>query len=185
LSHANRGKHGQLQASAAMPKASFTRKNSAASLANPASAEPDLKADRSIRLDRPVTERMDGKVAKRGRPAKNAGKAPRLSSLLDRRIKTRRSSSFGGDGFPGDLRQQAVVKTHYFNHAGGGGGGLASHATYVSRDGAARLEAEREPEPGQAAERHADYLTRDGAAGRDLFYSADKDRIDGRAIAAD
>jgi type IV secretory pathway VirD2 relaxase len=168
-----------------MPKASFTRKNSAASLANPASAEPDLKADRSIRLDRPDAERLDGKVSKRGRSVKNAGKAPRLSALLDRRIKTRRSSSFGNGGFPGDLRQQAVVKIHYFNHAGDGGGGLASHATYVSRDGAARLEAEREAEPGQAAERHADYLTRDGAAGRDLFYTVDKDRIDGRATAAD
>lgn len=168
-----------------MPKASFTRKNSAASLANPASAEPSLKADRSIRLDRPDAERLDGKMSKRGRPAKNAGKTPALSSLLDRRIKTRRSSGFGANSFAGDLRQQAVVKIHYFNHAGGGGGGLASHATYVSRDGAARVEAEREVEPAQAAERHTDYLTRDGAGGRDLFYSADKDRIDGRTFAAD
>lgn len=168
-----------------MPKASFTRKNSAASLANPASADPELKADRSIRLDRPDGERLDGRVSRRGRPAKNAGKPPALSSRLDQRIKTRRATGIGGHGFAGDLRQQAVVKVHYFNHAGGAGGGLASHAVYVSRDGAARLEDARAAEPAPAAERHADYLTRDGAAGRDLFYSADKDRIDGRAMAAD
>lgn len=168
-----------------MSRASFTGKDSASSLAKPASAEPDLRADRSILLGRPDTERLDGKVSHRGRPAKDAGKAPPLSSLLDRRIKTRRTTGFGCGSFASDLRQQAVVKIHYFNHAGGGGGGLASHATYVSRDGAARLEEAREAEPAQSAERHTDYLTRDGAEGRDLFYTADKHGIDGRAIAAD
>jgi type IV secretory pathway VirD2 relaxase len=172
-----------------MPKAKFTTEHSAPSFAKPASATLDVKADRSIRLDRPDTERLDGKMRKRGRPAKMESKAPRLSSLLDRRIKTRRASGTGG-GFAGDLRQQAVVKIHYFSHAGGGGGGLAGHATYVSRDGAARPDDlaqgaadERAQERGSAG--HADYLTRDGAAGRDLFYTATQDRIDGRAIAAD
>ena len=172
-----------------MPKAKFTTERSAPTFAKPASATPDVKADRSIRLDRPDTERLDGAMRKRGRPAKMEGKAPRLSSLLDRRIKTRRASGAGG-GFGGDLRQQAVVKIHYFSHAGGGGGGLAGHATYVSRDGAARPDdLAQGPVEERAHERgtpvHADYLTRDGAAGRDLFYSASEDRIDGRAIAAD
>lgn len=172
-----------------MPKAKFTTEHSAPSFAKPASATPDVKADRSIRLDRPDTERLDGIMRKRGRPAKMEGKAPRLSSLLDRRIKTRRASGAGG-GFAGDLRQQAVVKIHYFSHAGGGGGGLAGHATYVSRDGAARPDdlaqgatEERPQERGSAG--HTDYLTRDAAAGRDLFYTASQDRIDGRAIAAE
>jgi hypothetical protein len=117
-----------------MPKAKFTTERSAPTFVKPASATPDVKADRSIRLDRPDTERLDGAMRKRGRPAKMEGKAPRLSSLLDCRIKTRRASGAGG-GFGGDLRQQAVVKIHYFSHAGGGGGGLAGHATYVSRGG--------------------------------------------------
>lgn len=172
-----------------MPKAKFTTEHSAPSFAKPASATPDVKADRSIRLARPDTERLDGKMRKRGRPAKMEGKAARLSSLLDRRIKTRRASGAGG-GFAGDLRQQAVVKIHYFSHAGGGGGGLAGHATYVGRDGAARPDdLAQGPTEERAQERgspgHADYLTRDGAAGCDHFYSASQDRIDGRAIAAD
>ena len=172
-----------------MPKAKFTTEHSAPSFAKPASATPDVKADRSIRLDRPDTERLDGAMRKRGRPAKMEGKTPRLSSLLDRRIRTRRASGAGG-GFAGDLRQQAVVKIHYFSHTGGGGGGLAGHATYVSRAGASRpdgLAPERAVESAQERESagHADYLTRDGAAGRDLFYTATQARIDGRAIAAD
>ncbi len=107
-----------------MPKAKFTTEQSAPSFAKPASATPDVKADRSIRLDRPDAERLDGTMRKRGRPAKMEGKTLRLSSLLDRRIKTRRASGAGaGGGFAGDLRHQAVVKIHYFSHAGGGGGG--------------------------------------------------------------
>jgi hypothetical protein len=112
-----------------MPKAKFTTEHSAPSFAKPASAMLDVKANRSIRLDRPEAERLDGAMRKRGRPAKMEGKPPRLSSLLDQRVKTRRASGVGG-GFAGDLRQQAVVKIRYFSHAGGGfgkngGGGLA------------------------------------------------------------
>jgi hypothetical protein len=180
---------GQTRSIEGMPKAKFTTEHSASSFAKPAGATPDVKADRSIRLDCPDTARLEGAMRKRGRPAKMEGKPARLSSLLDRRIKTRRASGAGGGGFAGDLRQQAVVKIHCFSHVGGGGGGLAGHATYVSRDSAARPDdlaqgptEERAQERGSAG--HADDLTRDGAAGRDLFYTATQDRIDGRAIAA-
>jgi type IV secretory pathway VirD2 relaxase len=133
-------------------------------------------------MDRPDAERLDGKMRRSGRPVKARARTPKLSSLLDQRIKTRAKSGLSAGGFSGDVRQQAVVKIHYFNHAGGGGGGLASHTAYVSRDGAGR---EDDLDPALAAERHADSLTRDGAEGREVFFSADKDRLDGRVMAAD
>ncbi len=163
-----------------MAKASFKKDQSAPALARPANASDTVRGDRSIRIDRPDAERLEGKSQKRRTATPAQTRAPRLSNLLDRRIKTRTNPSFGAAGFSGDQRQQAVVKLHYFGHAGGGGGGLGSHLAYVAREGAAR-EGARINE----AERHTDYLTRNGERGRDLFYSADQDHLDGRARAAE
>jgi type IV secretory pathway VirD2 relaxase len=85
-----------------------------------------------------------------------------------------------------DTRQRAVVKVHYFKHAGGGGGALAAHVRYVARDGAER----EEREPSQAekvgreaeARAHAKYLERD-RQGPSPFYNAAQTGLDGAAIA--
>ncbi len=170
----------------AMGKASFTRKNSAAALAQSVSAEPDLRADRSRQITRPDTDYLAGKMqAKRGAAGRNGPLGARLAA----KAKTARRFGVGagGGGFGGgDLRQQAVVKVHYYAHAGGGGGALKAHAAYVAREGAGREE-DLSPALDEAqneARRHADYLSRDGAEGRDVFYSADRDRVDGAEIAA-
>lgn len=163
-----------------MAKASFTKDKSAPALARPANAPDALRADRSIRIDRPDAEQLKGKPQKRLPGSQGQTRAPKLSSLLDRRIKTRTNPSFGAAGCAGDRRQQAVVKLHYYSHGGGGGGGLVSHVAYVAREGAAR-----EEDRLAAAERHADYLTRDGERGRNLFYAADQEGIDGRSVTAE
>jgi hypothetical protein len=163
-----------------MAKASFTKDQSAPALSRPANAPDALRADHSIRIDRPDAERLEGKPQKRRTANQRQKRSAKFSSLLDRRIKTRTNPGFSAAGFAGDRRQQAVVKLHCHNHVGGGGGGMASHVAYVAHEGAARGEDRLAP-----AERHADYLTRDGERGRDLFYSADQERIDGRSLSAE
>jgi type IV secretory pathway VirD2 relaxase len=91
------------------------------------------------------------------------------------------------------MRQQAVVKIHYFNHAGGGGGALAAHARYIARDAArpgdlevpvaqAPLSGEREAAEGEARA-HANYLAR-GEQERRAFYDREHEGVDGAARAA-
>lgn len=156
-----------------MAKASFTKDQSAPSLA--ARAWDELRADRSIRIDRPDTEKLEGKTRGAARAGPATGRPRSLSGLLDQRRKTRTNASFAAH--IGDRRQQAIVKLHYFNRGAGGAGGMVSHVAYVSREGTDR-------DALDLAERHADYLTREGEHGRDRFYSADRDQLDGKPIAA-
>jgi len=156
----------------------------------------DVRADRSINITRPDRNRLAGKV-KSGR-AKGAGSSGGLSRLFAQRA--RRGSSSGvskgdvsGAGF--DQRQRAVVKVHYFNHAGSGAAGLKAHTRYVARDAAPRddpsnlehtpgeASPETRPDAEQKAKAHAAYLARSGGAG--LFYDAIADGVDGAARAED
>ena len=56
-------------------------------IASASAGSDDFRADRSIRLTRPDAERLEGKLkSRRARSAGgNAGKAPNLSRMLDRR----------------------------------------------------------------------------------------------------
>jgi type IV secretory pathway VirD2 relaxase len=90
-----------------------------------------------------------------------------------------------------DSRQRAIVKVHYFNHAGGGGAALKAHARYVARDAATRddpsaahVPAEENPEAREAKARaHAHYLSREGQAELTVFYDAHGEGVDGAARA--
>jgi type IV secretory pathway VirD2 relaxase len=165
-----------------MDKASFSKPESAPSLTRQARASDDLRGDRSIRIDRPDAERLEGKPQKSGPGSGASGSHVKLSNLLDRRLKTRTNTGTGRGHFTGDRRQQAVVKLHYHNHAGGGGGGLASHVAYVNREAAGRDKEREAIDRTETVERHTDYLTRDGEQGRALFYAADQERVDARDL---
>jgi type IV secretory pathway VirD2 relaxase len=110
---------------------------------------------------------------------------------LDKRVAQLRGQHKARSGAksPGfDHRQRAIVKLHYFNHAGGGASALKAHVRYVARDAAGH----DEPEPlGQEraddvarGRAHANYLARGGAE-RAPFYDAGAEGVDGAARAAD
>lgn len=98
----------------------------------------------------------------------------RPSRGLDQRLGSARRFGFraASHGTPRafDARQRAIVKIHYFGHAGGGGAALRAHARYVARE-----TAELEPD----ARAHGRYLSRDG---REPFYDAQTDRVDGAGL---
>jgi type IV secretory pathway VirD2 relaxase len=174
-----------------MTATSFDRLLKSSRLAMPATGADDFRADRSIRMTRPGRERLEGKI--KGGRAKSSGgapaKAPSLSSKMDKRASAR---AFDGDasgaGMAFDARQRAIVKVHYFNHAGGGGSALKAHVRYVARDAATRDDLQP-PSEGKAADReaqaraHAAYLSREGAAERSVFYDAKAEGVDGAARA--
>lgn len=90
-----------------------------------------------------------------------------------------------------DQRQRAIVKVHYFNHAGGGGA-LKAHVRYVARDAATHDELiahapGRSSTPDIAAQAkaraHAAYLSREGETRRSVFYDAKAEGVDGAARA--
>ncbi|MES1199878.1 MAG: hypothetical protein ABUS57_00300 [Pseudomonadota bacterium] len=95
----------------------------------------------------PDRDRIEGMV-NQGRRRKGSARFS-LSSKLDKRLAQHRYSG-GGAGFGAtasfDKRQRAIVKLHYFNHAGGGGGALKARARCVARDAAGRDE---EPDLGR------------------------------------
>lgn len=137
-------------------------------------------------------ERLEGRFGT-SRGAASAAPKPGLSRLLQQRaalLRHPRSGSAAGEGLRFDFRQRAVVKVHYFNHAGGGGAALKAHARYVARDAAGRDEPEpMEHEQERADEvargsAHADYLSCGGAE-RSPFYDACAEGVDGAARAAD
>jgi len=156
----------------------------------------DVRLGRSINITRPDRDRLAGKV--KGGRAKSSDASGGLSRLFEQRASLGRrfgeqskSGSLGSGDF--DRRQRAVVKVHYFNHAGGGGASLKAHARYVARNAAARddpsnleqAQAEASPEtrrePKQKSLAHAAYLSRsDGAS---LFYDGNADGVDGAARA--
>ena len=152
-----------------------------------------LVADRSIRLTRADRERLEGKVKKsRGGRGGSSG-VGKLTKKLSERLKTKppRPTKLGGKVFGDramefDRRQRAVVKIHYFNHAGGGAAGLKAHAKYIARDAATRddlsvaapSDGEERKDSHWQARAHADYLDRQG---RSPFYDAHGESIDGAA----
>jgi len=120
------------------------------------------------------------------------GKRPGLSRKMDKRTPMRRfgigadkSGAHAAMAF--DSRQRAIVKVHYFSHAGGGGAALKAHTRYVARDAATRddpsaahVPAEEKSEtPAAKARAHAHYLSREGQAERSVFYDARSEGVDG------
>ena len=149
----------------------------------------------SRQVSRPDKEILEGEIGhgRRARQGGGGGARP-FSGRAGRAAETGRQAGGPGAGPGTDMRQQAVIKIHYFNHSGGGGGALAAHARYVARD-AARAEerdlpqaaelvsTEREAAQGEARA-HAGYLAR-GEQGRHAFYDRDHEGVDGWARAAE
>lgn len=176
-----------------MPSASFDQILRSSQFASSAKGD-DVRADRSINITRPDRDRLAGKV-KSGR-AKGAASSGGLSRLFEQRARCGPSSGGSKHGVSGagfDQRQRAVVKVHYFNHAGGGAAGLKAHTRYVVRDAAARddpsnleqtpndAQPETRRDAEQQAKAHGAYLAR----GAGLFYDAAADGVDGAARAED
>lgn len=162
----------------------------ASRLAMEAIAKTEFIADRSMRIARPDRERLEGKVKqRRASNAGGSGKAQKLAKQLSAKLKKKapRLAKAHGKAFKPaafDRRQRAVVKIHYFSHAGAGGSSLKAHAKYVARDAARDgppLEAGAQPQPDKRddARAQADYLEREGARG--VFYDANGVGVDGAA----
>ena len=138
------------------------------------------------RSDRELLEGEIGRGRRSGQGAGSGAKAPSMRS--GRANEAGRQGGAPGAGPAPDLRQQAVIKIHYFNHSGGGGGALAAHARYVARDAARPDDREgaiaEEPVPAareaaqSEARAHADYLAR-GEQERRAFYDRDQEGVDG------
>lgn len=157
-----------------------------------------LRPGKALHIARPLDAgilegRLDGHRRSSGGSAKT-GVVKKLHSLIgaSRKI-ARRTSSQGAATGAFDRRQRAIVKIHYFSHAGGGGAALRAHARYVARDAAAKQQLQGrasdglEPAEPEAADKraaaHTQYLAR-GAEARSAFYDAVADGIDGSARAA-
>jgi type IV secretory pathway VirD2 relaxase len=180
-----------------MSTTSFDRLLRGSLLALPATREDSISADRSIRMTRADRDRLEGKIKGGGPPASGGGgKRPGLSAKMDKRTPMKRfgvsaEKSGAHAAMTFDSRQRAIVKVHYFNHAGGGGAALKAHARYVARDAATRddpsaahVPAEENPEAREAKARaHAHYLSREGQAERTVFYDVYGDGVDGAARA--
>jgi type IV secretory pathway VirD2 relaxase len=180
-----------------MSNTSFDRLLRGSVLALPGTREDSISADRSIRMTRSDRDRLEGKIKGGGPPASGGGgKRPGLSAKMDKRtpmkrfgMRANKSGAHATMAF--DSRQRAIVKVHYFNHAGGGGAALKAHARYVARDAATRddpsaahIPAEENPEAREAKGRaHAHYLSREGQAERTVFYDAHGEGVDGAARA--
>ncbi len=179
-----------------MSNTSFDRLLRGSVLALPGTREDSISADRSIRMTRADRDRLEGKIKGGGPPASGGGKRPALSAKMDKRTPMKRfgmsaekSGAHAAMAF--DSRQRAIVKVHYFNHAGGGGAALKAHARYVARDAATRddpsathLPEEEKTEARDAKARaHAQYLSRGGQADRTVFYDAHGEGVDGAARA--
>lgn len=178
-----------------MSTTSFDRLLRGSLLALPATREDSISADRSIRMTRADRDRLEGKIKGGGPPASGGGgKRPGLSAKMDKRtpmksfgMSAEKSGAHATMAF--DSRQRAIVKVHYFNHAGGGGAALKAHARYVARDAATRddpsaahVPAEENPEAREAKSRaHAHYLSREGQAERTVFYDGYGEGVDGAA----
>jgi type IV secretory pathway VirD2 relaxase len=166
---------------------SLNRLFSGGALSRDPAAIPDLRAQRSIRLDGPIDhDELRGKLQR----GQRGGEAPvRVSQGLDARLGPARRFGFRRDAprrqGPFDSRQRAIVKIHFFGHSGGGGAALLAHGRYVARE-AARSHLEQAPETerdphidrGEEERAHAAYLARNERA---VFYDALTDEVDGRA----
>ena len=156
-----------------------------------------LRASRQV--SHPDKEVLEGEIGQGRRAGQGGGGGKRpFSGRAGRAAEAGRQAGGPGAGRGAgsgtDMRQQAVIKIHYFNHSGGGGGALAAHARYVARDAArpgdldvpiaeAPLSGEREAAQSEARA-HADYLAR-GEQERRAFYDRDQEGVDGGARAAE
>ncbi len=146
-----------------------------------------LGATRALNADI-IEGRHDGRAKSSG-GAMRAGYGKKLASLIGSSRNVARSTSSRGAHGAFDPRQRAIVKIHYFSHAGGGGAALRAHARYVARDAAARTSeisdhGEDESSSDHAetkARAHSNYLGRtDGS----VFYDATVTGVDGGERAA-
>lgn len=180
-----------------MNSISFDRMLKSSRLAMPALGRADESiVDRSIRWTRPDRERLEGKVKKSRGANGGIGRAGKFAKELAKRTKAKParpaklSAKANGDTADFDRRQRAVVKIHYFKHAGGGAAGLKAHAKYIGREAATRGDPRLQPEQDtdqpaeekhdrrQQARANAAYLDR---GGRSTFYDAQADEVDGGA----
>lgn len=147
------------------------------------------------KLSRSDTELLEGEIGRARRAGQGAGGGAKPPS--GRAGRTGKADRRGGKAAVGaapDMRQQAVIKIHYFNHSGGGGGALAAHARYVARDAARPDDREVTIAEGPVSEgreaaqsearAHADYLAR-GEQERRAFYDREQEGVDGGARAAE
>jgi type IV secretory pathway VirD2 relaxase len=178
-----------------MSAQSFDRLLSQSRLA-PQVKRRDVLAVRGQRkFSRADVDRLEGSLGKK-LPRARSEKDPvqSLSKLLDRKAATHRQGGKFDAGMSYDLRQQVVVKIHYFNHAAGGGGALKAHAQYVARDAAQPEDRDapvREPDRSERlhgaeehAKAHADYLARCEKE-RSPFYDRNLEGVDGLSRAMD
>ncbi|MBA3067829.1 MAG: hypothetical protein FP825_05025 [Hyphomonas sp.] len=145
-------------------------------------------------VSRSDKELLEGEIGRGRRAGPSDGWARPPSGRAGRAGEAGHKGSGPGAGPAPDIRQQAVIKIHYFNHSGGGGGALAAHARYVARDAArpedrdvpvAETPLSEEREAAQSEARaHADYLAR-GERERHAFYDRDHEGVDGGARAAE
>lgn len=146
-------------------------------------------------LSRSDRELLEGEIGRGRRTGQGAGSgAKALSARSGRANDPGRQGGGLGAGPAPDLRQQAVIKIHYFNHAGGGGAALSAHARYVARDAARPEDREVAIEQGPVSEEreaaqsearaHANYLAR-GERERRAFYDRDQEGVDGGGRAAE
>lgn len=165
-----------------MTAQSFERLLKTFRIATLGSIHDALIADRSIRLTRPDSERLEGKVGKSRCVQDNASG---LAKKLSKRLKRRRPVGDGArlSAHHVDARQRAVAKIHYFNHAGGGAAALKAHGKYISRDGA-RGEAQERGIDGDEAPARGDRHNRepqedDRNNPSTVFYDKNASGIDG------
>lgn len=180
-----------------MSTSSFNELFRGGALQRPGDAIPNLAPHRVMKLDAGQRDELRGRVQKSRAGAQGGAK---LSHGLDQRLGLARRFGFrdpkAGERGMFDARQRAVVKVHFFGHGGGGGAALKAHMRYVARDGAQRdvaperaldrerEDAKRERAPGQDLRAHADYLERARSGGREVFYDAFEEGVDGAARAA-
>lgn len=146
-------------------------------------------------LSRSDRELLEGEIGRGRRSGQGGGSGAKASSVRPGSAnEAGRQGGGPGAGPAPDMRQQAVIKIHYFNHSGGGGGALAAHARYVARDAARPEDREVAIEQGPVSEEreaaqsearaHADYLAR-GEQERRAFYDREHEGVDGGARAAE
>lgn len=115
----------------------------------------------SLRFARSLdAENLSGKHDGRTRKTGGGAQPKSLSAVLQKRVGSSRKLArrggarpFGGGGH--DLRQRAMVKVHYFTHAGGGANALREHIRYIARDEAVHLPPELSPQQ-EARQAHDD-----------------------------
>ncbi len=138
-----------------------------------------------VRLDADLLEgRIDGRM--RGAGGAKASIAAKLDKLVGGARQIGKRGLRARKKFVEfDRRQRAIVKVHYFNHAGGGGKGLRAHARYIAREGAHRgaspTDEHEKPGPEPTAPQGIEAPSTNGRP----FYGPTWDSYDGKSIVDD